>query len=101
MLSTAVASPCQTLCELLVEFMCELPNAAYDFVWLINAHEFGPELGIILVRENNRTFAVVGIDPRVENNNTRLLCLASFLGTSPLMSAEVTVNPEILARHKI
>ena len=74
-----------------MEFLCELPSEAYDFAWLINgenALEIGLEL--VLVRENNRTFAVIGIDPKVENNNTRLLCLANFLDTAPLTSAEVT-----------
>ena len=83
--------------------MCELPNEASQFVWLINgknAHEIGPELlaerGIVsdytLVREDNRTYTVIAIDPRVENNNTRILCLAYFLDTAPLISAEVTFS---------
>jgi hypothetical protein len=84
-----------------VEFLCELPNEAYDFTWLINgktAPEIGQEpleeRGITphntIVRENNRTFTAIGIDPRVENNITILLCLASFFDTAPLRSAEVT-----------
>ena len=80
-----------------VEFLCELPSEAYDFAWLINgenALEIGQELGIIpdniLVRENNRSFTVIGIDPKVENNNTRLLCVANFWKSLPLRSDEVT-----------
>ena len=84
-----------------MEFLCELPNEAYDFTWLINgktAPEIGQEpleeRGITphntIVRENNRTFTAIGIDPRVENNITILLCLASFFDTAPLRSAEVT-----------
>ena len=81
-----------------MEFMCELPNAAYDFVWLINAHEFGPELGIIWSEKiTELSLSLVS----TQESRITMLCLASFLGTSPLMSAEVTVNPEILARHKI
>ena len=83
-----------------MEFVCELPNEVYYFAWRINgktAHEIGPEIlskrGItpdnILVRENNRSFTVIGINPKVENNNTRLLCLAIFLDTAPLISAAV------------
>ena len=81
--------------------MCELPNEAYDFTWFINgktAPEIGQEplakRGItpdnILVRKNNRTFTVIGIDSRVENNITILLCLAHISDTAPLMSAAVT-----------
>ena len=83
-----------------VEFTCELPNETSHFAWLINgksAFEFGRELlserGIVsdyvFVREDNRTFTVIGIDPRVENNNTRLNCLAIFSDTAPLISADV------------
>ena len=80
--------------------MCELPSEADGFTWLINgenAQRIGPELlaerGITsdntLVIENNRSFTFIGIDPKVENNNTRLLCSAFFLDTAPLISSEV------------
>ena len=83
-----------------MEFTCELPNEVYEFAWLINgksALEFGREFlserGIVsddvFVREDNRTFVVIGIDPRVVNNNTRLQCLAIFSDAVPLISAEV------------
>ncbi|CAI8007688.1 hypothetical protein GBAR_LOCUS5340 [Geodia barretti] len=84
-----------------VEFMCEAPNDTYNFLWDINGktiQEIGLELlaerGIVsdymLVREDNRSFTVIGIDPRVENNNTRIFCVAQFSDTAPLTSAAVT-----------
>ena len=84
-----------------MEFLCELPNEAYIFVWLINGktvQEIGPELlaerrivfDYILVREDNRSFTEISIEPRVGNDNTRILCVANFWSSVPLSSDEVT-----------
>ena len=84
-----------------MELVCELPSAVHSFVWLINgetAQTFGLEIllekGITsdntLVREeHNRTFITISIEPRPENNNTSFTCVANFLLTAPLISAEV------------
>ena len=83
-----------------MEFVCELPSAVHSFVWLINgetAQKIGLEIllekGITsdntLVGEESRTFTTISIEPRLENNNTSFTCVANFLLTAPLISAEV------------
>ena len=68
-----------------VEFTCILPDDTLSFIWTING-EYATDIGGMnlasrgitysntVIRETNRTYTVITIEPRVENNNITLGC---------------------------
>ena len=82
-----------------------LPHDIYIFGWIVDGvsaaqigHTVLAAQGITyndaVITEANRTFAVINIEPRAENNNTTLGCVAVIFGSEPLIleSSEVVLR---------
>ena len=70
-----------------VKFTCILPDDTRTFIWTINGDDStdigemnlasrGITYSNTVIRETNRTYTVITIEPRAENNNITLGCAA-------------------------
>ena len=70
-----------------VKFTCILPDDSRTIIWTINGDDSTDigEMNLVVrgitysntvIRETNRTYTVISIEPRAENNNITLGCTA-------------------------
>ena len=86
-----------------MEFTCLLPSNAFSFTWFINETsssvigeddltEQGIKINQSFVTKNDTKCGIIQIETRLENDNTKLQCIANIIETVPLESNAVVLK---------
>lgn len=86
-----------------VEFTCFVPSETFTVAWIINGESqtvIGEEIlrgrGITarntLVTDGNKTYVLMTVEARAENDNITLRCLVVIIGIAPVYSEEILLD---------